>query len=181
MLGIVFTEFMELVEEKFSPEILDDILDNTDLDSEGVYTSVGYYNHHDMIKMVVALSKRVDVPVDDLIEAFGEHLFTVLISNYPMLAGESDSTLDFLETVDSSIHREVIKLYPQAELPEFKCERISDTQLQMYYRSKRPFSRLALGLMKGCARHYGEELQVESESSTSGDKYLTNFEIQLIK
>ncbi len=180
MLGIVFTEFMEMVEDRFSPDVLDDILDSPDVDSDGAYTSVGYYDHHDMVKMVVALSKRVDVPVDDLIEAFGEHMFGILIGKYPMLKAGNECTLDFLETVDSTVHREVLKLYPQAELPKFDSQRLGDDHLLMAYRSKRPFSLLALGLIKGCASYYGEKLEISHQSEDHDGEYLTNFDIKVV-
>lgn len=180
MLGIVFTEFMEMVEDKFSADVLDDILDEPGLKSEGVFTAVGYYDHHDMIKMVVALSKRVDVPVDDLVEAFGTHLFDILISNYPDLKGEHTSALDFLETVDSTVHIQVLKLYPQAELPKFNCERVSDNHLKMHYSSKRPFSLLALGLLKGCGTYFNEKLEINHTSADENELYLTDFDIKRI-
>lgn len=180
MLGIVFTEFMEMVEERFSPDVLDDVLDTPGLESAGAYTSVGYYDYRDMIKMVVALSKRTAVPVDDLVEAFGEHMFGVLIGKYPMLEEGSDTTLDFLETVDSTVHREVLKLYPQAELPKFDSTRIDAHHLKMSYQSKRPFSRLALGLIKGCGNYYGETLDISHNSTDHDDQYLTNFDIKVV-
>jgi hypothetical protein len=177
MLGIVYTEFMEMVEDKFSADVLDDILETPGLTTDGSYTSVGYYDHTDMIRMVVALSKAVDVPVDDLIEAFGRHMFSVLSGKYPSLIEGRESALEVLESIDSTVHREVIKLYPQAELPQFKCDRHSPTQLTMHYRSKRPFSRLALGLIKGCGDHFSEALEVTFHSHDSDDYYLTEFEI----
>ncbi len=175
MLGIVFTEFMEMVEDKFSAEVLDDILETPGLKSEGIFTSVGYYDHTDIVKMVVALSKQVNIPVDDLIEAFGQHLFGILILKYPALKGDLSSSLDFLETVDSTVHRQVKKLYPDAELPEFNCERINHNTLNLHYRSKRPFSVLALGLIKGCGQFFEDKLEVSHTSSEVNEHYLTDF------
>lgn len=175
MLGIVFTEFMEMVEDTFSAEVLDDVLDTPGLKSEGIYTSVGYYDHTDMVKMVVALSKRVDMPIDDLIETFGRHLFAILIGKYPDLKGEIDSALNFLETVDSTVHKQVKKLYPDAELPEFASERVSEKQLNLHYRSKRPFSILALGLIKGCGDYFNNQLEISHSSREEGEYHLTDF------
>lgn len=175
MLGIVFTEFMEMVEDKFSADVLDEILETPGLKSEGIFTSVGYYDHTDMVKMVVALSKQVNVPVDDLIEVFGQHLFGILISKYPALKGEISSSLDFLETVDSTVHRQVKKLYPDAELPEFDCERIDNNTLHLHYRSKRPFSVLALGLIKGCGEFFDEKLAISHSSREENNQHLTDF------
>jgi len=44
MKGIVFTEFLELVENKFGLEMLDAIIEASNLESEGVYTRIGTYN-----------------------------------------------------------------------------------------------------------------------------------------
>ena len=43
MLGIVFTEFFDLVDEAFGEEILDDIIDMANLSNDGAYTAVGRY------------------------------------------------------------------------------------------------------------------------------------------
>lgn len=47
MKGIIFTEFLEMVEDRFSPEIADRIIEASDLPSRGVYTAVGTYDHTD--------------------------------------------------------------------------------------------------------------------------------------
>ena len=41
MKGMVFIEFLELVEEKFGLEMVDNIIEQSNLESEGVYTLVG--------------------------------------------------------------------------------------------------------------------------------------------
>lgn len=44
MKGIVFAEFSEMVENRFSPELHDEIIVECDLASGRVYTSVGNYD-----------------------------------------------------------------------------------------------------------------------------------------
>ena len=75
MKGIVFTEFLEMVEQKFSPELVDHIVEEAELPSGGVYTTVGTYNHGEMIKLVTCLSKESGISATDLMRVFGEHLF----------------------------------------------------------------------------------------------------------
>ena len=52
MKGIVFTEFLEMVETKFGLETVDNIIENSDLKSEGIYTSVGTYDFNEMVTPV---------------------------------------------------------------------------------------------------------------------------------
>ncbi|MBB1489198.1 heme NO-binding domain-containing protein [Oceanospirillum sediminis] len=179
MLGIVFTEFAEMVETAFSEDVLDDVLDAPGLSTEGAFTSVGYYNHKDMIIMVTALSEVTGVPVDDLVTAFGKHLFSKLIAKYPTLVAPHSDLLSFLEVVDGVVHEEVMKLYPRAELPVFQTERKSEHNLLMRYQSKRPFSRLALGLIHGAAEHFDTNIDVSFQSEDSDILYSTLFDIRI--
>jgi Haem-NO-binding len=56
MKGVVFTEFLEMVEDRFSPEMADRIIEGAELASGGVYTTVGTYDHGEMIQLGVAVS-----------------------------------------------------------------------------------------------------------------------------
>ena len=54
MKGIVFTEFLELVEDKFGLEMVDNIITSSTLESEGVYTAVGTYSFSEMLTIITA-------------------------------------------------------------------------------------------------------------------------------
>ena len=76
MKGIIFTEFLEMVEEKFSPEMADKIIDaSSNLTTDGSYTAVGTYHHSELIELVSHLSNEVNVDVPLLVETFGKFLF----------------------------------------------------------------------------------------------------------
>ena len=77
MKGVVFTEFLEMVESKFGLETVDNIIENSNLPSEGIYTSVGTYSFNEMVSLITSLSTEVKTPVGDLIYAFGLFLFNV--------------------------------------------------------------------------------------------------------
>ena len=66
MKGIVFTEFMDMVE---------DIIEKSLLPNDGAYTAVGTYNHEEIVRMIANLSQVVDIPVTTLLEVFGKYLF----------------------------------------------------------------------------------------------------------
>jgi len=168
MKGMVFTEFLEMVESKFSADMVDDIIDDANLPNGGAYTAVGTYDHAELVAMVVALSKRTDIAVPALVQVFGEHLFGRFHALYPSFFQGVTSALDFLEGIESVIHTEVRKLYPDAQLPQFECTR-SDDGLQMLYSSPRHFGDLAEGLIKGAVAHFGDVLQVTRIDQASGD------------
>ena len=76
MKGIVFTGFLDMVEKKFGIEIVDHIITESKLQSEGVYTSVGTYDFVEMQSLLVNLSKKVAIPLDDLIYNYGLYFFS---------------------------------------------------------------------------------------------------------
>ena len=53
MKGVVFTEFLELFENKFGLEVVNQIIEGCELETDGIYTSVGTYSPKDMFKMVL--------------------------------------------------------------------------------------------------------------------------------
>jgi hypothetical protein len=160
--GIVFTEFLEMVENTVSEEVADRLLDECELESGGVYTSLGTYDHREMLTLVTHLSEISGTPVPDLVKVFGEYLLGRFVVQYPGFFQESHDSFDLLSKIENHIHVEVKKLYPQAELPTFDCQSEGSTMI-LTYTSKRPFADLADGLIRGCCAHYGEAMQIDRE------------------
>lgn len=165
MLGMIYTEFLDMVEDKFGAETADNMVESVvqRLESGASYTAFGNYSHTEIVQLVVSLSKITDLPIEQLVRVFGSHLFHRFGELYPDLVGKNGDTLDFLEGVESHIHRQVRMLYPEANLPSFVCERLNADELIMEYRSERAFSELAHGLILGCADHFGQKVTVTFE------------------
>lgn len=163
MKGIVFTEFLEMVEEKFSPETLDRIITQSALPNDGTYTAVGTYDHQEMVRLVSSLSAEVRRPVPELLRSFGQHLFQRFVLAYPEFFHVATSAFEFLVGIEDRIHSEVRKLYPDAELPNFRCETPDREHLIMEYSSDRAFGDLAEGLILGCIAHFNEPIELQRQ------------------
>lgn len=160
MKGIVFTELIEMVEQDLGLEIADRMITKAQTANDGAYTTVGTYDHAELIKLVIALSEETQIPVADLVQTFGKHLFARFHVLYPQFFEGVESAIDFLPRVESYIHVEVRKLYPDAELPSFTCSPQPEGGLQMTYRSRRPFADLAEGLIRACVAHFGDPIHI---------------------
>ncbi|MGB1109629.1 MAG: heme NO-binding domain-containing protein, partial [Gammaproteobacteria bacterium] len=110
MKGIVFSELVEMVEEVFSPEIADKIIESSHLPSGGAYTSVGTYDHEEILTLVSQLSEETGMPIDELVKTFGGHLFSRFVTLYPSFFEGVSSSFEFLETIEEHVHVEVRKL-----------------------------------------------------------------------
>jgi hypothetical protein len=169
--GIVFSEFYEMVEDKFSPELLDEVIEESNLPSGGAYTSVGSYDHNEMVTMVVKLSEKTGIAIPDLLHTFGEYLAGRFAVLFPVFFESAGNVFNFMKSLDQHIHVEVKKLYPDADLPKFDFDDSDPDRLVMIYRSERGFAELALGLMNGAISHYGENITVEKEN-IDGDTHV---------
>jgi hypothetical protein len=175
MKGIVFTEFLEMVENKFSPELADRIIEGAEVPSGGVYTAVGTYSHTEMIGLVRCLSKETGIDSAELMRSFGGHMFERFYVLFPKYFEGLNSSFEFMEKIEDYIHVEVRKLYPEAELPSFVCETSEPGCLRLTYRSSRPFATLAEGLIRGCVAHYREAADIEIEDLSDGEGTAARF------
>jgi len=161
MKGILFTEFVDMVEDKFGIEVLDQIIEGANIPSKGAYTSVSTYDFSEMVALVEQLSKVSGITSGELTSTFGQHLLVRFFQQYPFFFEGVSSTFDFLSTIESHVHVEVRKLYDHAELPTFETSRLSEGSFLMTYRSSRPFADLAEGLIRGAIDHFRENITIE--------------------
>ena len=61
MKGIVFREFIDMVESQFSVDTADAIIGASALSTHGAYTTVGTYPHQEMVDLVSNLAALLTV------------------------------------------------------------------------------------------------------------------------
>lgn len=161
MLGIIFTNLVEMIETTISYEMADEILEEANLSSDGIFTSVGHYPLEDVVEIVTLLSQKTEIPPDDLIFAFGKYLFVKLIEGHKHIVRPDADLFDLLAELDSNIHVEVLKLYPNATLPTFTVVKREKEMIDMIYQSPRQLETLASGLIHGGAEYFKTEVTVD--------------------
>ncbi len=181
MKGIVFTEFLEMVEDQFSLELADQIIEDSKLKSGAAYTSVGTYDYEELLKLVTALSAHTDIPINDLVRSFGTHLLGKFFQLYPQYFNSTKNSFEFLDSIENKIHVNVKKLYPDAELPTFDAKFPNSNEMELTYQSNRPFASLAHGLIEGVIHHYQEDITVEIIPLEKGSNTNVIFKLRKIK
>ncbi|WP_299384594.1 heme NO-binding domain-containing protein [uncultured Lacinutrix sp.] len=163
MKGIVFTEFLELVEDKFGLEMVDNIITNSKLESEGVYTAVGTYSFSEMLQLLQHLSENTGISIDNLLLVYAEHFFSVIEKSYPGLLATYKDPIEMISSIENHIHVEVRKIYPDAELPTFEVVEKTENSLVMIYTSSRAMHHFGLGLMNKTFEHFNSTAKIELE------------------
>lgn len=159
MKGIVFNLFEDAIIDEHGDEAWEAILDAAGAD--GVYTALGNYPDAEMLALVGAACEVLGAPADRVLRGFGRVALPALAARYPEFLAAHASARGFLLTLDHTVHREVVKLYPDARPPRFTFEEVDDRTLIMRYASERRLCSLAEGMIDGAAAHFGETVTLE--------------------
>ncbi|BAX80455.1 heme NO-binding domain-containing protein [Labilibaculum antarcticum] len=163
MKGIVFREFLQMVEKKFGYNLVDQIIIDSKIESNGAYTSVGTYPHEELFLLVKELSKNIDVPFSQLLTVYGEYVFDKFMSAYPHLTEKYTDAFTLLYNIEDTIHVEVLKLYPDAQLPSILTISKTEQELILEYSSSRKMGDFAEGMITSCLKYFNEEATVKKE------------------
>ena len=173
MKGIVFTGFLEMVEEKFGLEIVDKIIRSSELKSKGFYTSVGTYQFKEMTSLISNLSIETKIPASSLIYTYGLYFFDTLTKGHSNIFSFYQNAFSLLAGIEKHIHVHVRKIYPDAELPFFIVHEESPNKLVIEYQSERAMYQFAQGLMERTLEYYNETAIIKKELlDNSGTKVL---------
>jgi hypothetical protein len=71
MKGVVFTEFYELIEELHDYEMVDRIIQESNVESGGKYTSIGSYGFQKLVKLMITYSNIIGNSIDETLRLFG--------------------------------------------------------------------------------------------------------------
>ncbi len=171
MKGIVFVKFNDFIEELWGDEFWDELLDEAELPSEGIYTTVGTYDDQELFTLIGLVVDKKNISAKDAQFAFGKWVFKELYNLAPPGAHDFKDVFEFLRAVQYFIHVEVKKLNPDALLPEFEFLSETPNQLSFHYQSPRKLCYFCEGIVHGLAEHTGQEVKVsQSECEHEGDQ-----------
>jgi len=171
MNGLFFTEFMEMVETTWSFDMVDTLIDRSQVSSGGIYTAVGSYPHEEMVALIKALAEATETPTEQIERTFGNYLFNRFMHEYPRYFSGTRDSFAFLARINEIVNNIARKHFPEADPPTINVEQ-SPGQLSLTYDSEPPFSHLAEGLIEGCITHFGgaEVLQPDLATNLAGAK-----------
>ncbi|MEO9968446.1 MAG: heme NO-binding domain-containing protein [Hyphomonadaceae bacterium] len=176
MKGVVFTEFMDHLERAYGPVLVDDVITSSGVETRGAYTSVGTYPCSELVRLISAMSSISGLGIPQIIRQFGEQLAVSFKRDHPQYY-DNIGYFDFVEAVENRIHVDVLKLYPDAELPRFFTVSRSERKLVIDYLSARHLEELAYGLLLGTARHFDENVSISMQPIKRDEGTCIRFEI----
>lgn len=170
MKGILFTDFVEFVEREL-PSAAGQL-------GHGAYSPLGSYPDDELLALVARAGAAADVPATEVLRRFGAHLFRTLATLYPVFVDGIGSSLQLLGGIETYVHGEVKKLYPDAEFPRFEVRARAQGHLEMVYRSRRPLADLAEGMIRGCIAWFGDRVDIDRHDLDAADGHAARFTLR---
>lgn len=162
MHGIIFGELKKLVDTKLGGDSWRELLKDAGLGAK-VYMPVTEYPDAEAVALVKAIAARIGKPEREVFETFGEFIAVDLLTLYRHMVKPEWRTLELLENTEETIHRVVRLRNPGARPPELKTDREGDEVL-ITYRSARRMCGVAVGIVRGLAKHYSESIDIRELS-----------------
>ena len=179
MKGFIFTNFLDFVEKSNGLDMVDEMLGECDLASEGVYSAFNSYEFDELVTLLTYVSKKTGIAPQVLLEAFGRFVFPYLIGKHSYIIEKYSKPLDLIAGIESHIHIEVKKLYEDAELPTFSVAEKTENTLTLIYTSSRGLTYFAIGLMRETLDFFKVKGKVSMEENYNNDGSI-KFHIEIL-
>lgn len=162
--GIIFFYIQKFAEEAFASTTSWGRLRSTVTTSSEKYLPSGVYPDADAVHLLESISQSAGKSLPRILEQFGEFLAPHLVKVAGKYISPSWKTLDLIENTESIIHAMVRSQNPGAAPPVLETVRPATDELHLIYSSRRQLCPLAMGLIRGLSRHYGETVSIEETS-----------------
>jgi predicted hydrocarbon binding protein len=160
MHGTIFAELQKYVVTKLGPPAWPALLTEAGLAGRA-YDALEEYPDAEAGQLVAAASRLTGNEAGAILEDFGEFIAPDLLEMYWGVVRPEWRTLDVVEHTERAVH-EVVRLQnPGARPPYLEATRTSPDEVLVKYTSPRRMCAVAVGIVRGLARHFGESVDVE--------------------
>lgn len=171
MRGLMFNYLLECIEYHHNYEIVDTIIEASNLKNQGSYADGGIYKDTDFIKLIITASKTLQISNSDLLQLCGKQIFLPLYNRFLTIYNQNSyqtksikNAFDFISMLEEIHYKEIVKLYPDSIFPHFEVIHHDNSMIEIVYHSERNLSFLAKGLINGCIEYFDEALTLEMEN-----------------
>ena len=180
MYGLVNKAIEDLVTKDHGDDTWDTITQKAGIE-EGGFISMEPYDDQLTYRLVGAASEVLEVPVDALLEGFGEFwtTFTAEEGYGDLLDMSGGSFLEFLANLDD-LHVRVGLSFPDLKPPSFTLETIDPSLHKLHYRSGRAgLAPMVIGLIRGLAKRFDVNVETTLVPPDESGLDHTVFEIRI--
>ena len=157
--------FKDLIEQKYGKSKWKQVLDMSGLPADTVFIPTEKVSDDVVMNVLNNVCKVIGISVPQATDAFGEYWVNSFIPRlYPHFGIIVSNSRDFLVKLND-IHAKIAKAMQGAAPAKFAYRWKDEDTLLIAHESKWLNSVLLVGLLKGAAKYFGEELSINLWSS----------------
>lgn len=182
MYGLVNKAIEGLVVANFGADTWAQIRERAGIEDEG-FICMQTYPDAMTYQLVGAASEVLDLPPEQVLEAFGEYwtAYTAHEGYGEMFRSGGKTLREFLGNLNA-MHGRIELIYPDMSLPHFTCEDGADGEILLHYTSARDgLAPMVIGLVRGLATMFDEKVQVRQIAQRSQGAPADTFSIISVK
>ena len=165
MKSVFFTTFLEMVSDRYSDDVVDKIIEASELSTDGAYTSIGNYDYKELVKLVINLSRVTKIEIPALLESYGHYLLQSSSNFYLDYFSHHDKRFDFHKAVQDTSRRFLENNHHDVEQVNFNRINLKEKAHDSRCISERPFTNLIEGIVKECKIDTRENRQQNIEDN----------------
>jgi len=161
MYGLVNRAIEELVVSLKGESAWRGVCAHAKLSSDG-FVSMQAYDDDITYRLVAAVSTRLGLSSEQVLEAFGNYWITYTAKEgYSAFLNAGGGNLrEFLGNLNE-MHGRVETVFPQLRMPQFRVQELNATDFYLYYASIRlGLAPMVLGLVKGLAKRFEQPIEI---------------------
>lgn len=161
MKGVLFNALFQMVEQQMGDAVLEHMIEGAQLSHMGSYTSGGNYPDSELEVLLEQLHRQTGISSAKLLQELGKFHWHYLQKAYPNYFDAVSDAFTLLGLVETYLHTEAKKMYPDANLPVCQVEAHTSEKIILLYESSRPMSDMLAGIIEAVLDHYQEKARVE--------------------
>ncbi|WP_169728022.1 heme NO-binding domain-containing protein [Adhaeribacter aquaticus] len=159
MHGSIFVMLRKFVESNYDYSTWMDLLKKVGVERTS-YPMHGMYPTDELFAIVHEVAEKMEIPVYDFMEKFGEFMVPDLIEMYKDYLDPAWCTYEMLIYTEEKMHGAVKSQDKRTSPPKLLVTKQGEKRLIINYTSKRRMSGVAVGIIRGIARYYQESDKV---------------------
>ena len=129
--------------------------------AHGWYFATRIYEDEELGRLVRMTAAYEDRPRTAVLEEYGAALVPTLMTMYRSFVDPSWKTIGLLLNAENVIHRTIRITDRSANPPQLLVRKLSEREVEIEYSSRRRLCAVAVGISRGVAAYFGEEVTVE--------------------
>ncbi|SHK07925.1 Methyl-accepting chemotaxis protein [Clostridium cavendishii DSM 21758] len=165
MKGTVVSTWIKTCRKLYGDDIVNNSMEIVRWDKNRVFTPLENVEDKEIKEVLENIAKGAKITPDNLWLILGENNIVTFFNDYPAFFKRSN-LYSFLKAMND-VHAVVMKKISGAKPPKFTLELVSKNECIFTYNSSRGMFQYFIGLLRGSAKHFKENIDIQEISRTS--------------